>query len=303
LCEAFRDAGWNVRAIVRPGSRKPLPENISAAESPLEPEPLAAAVAGASLLIHSAALVRAATDEEIERVNVGGTRAAVHAANASGARLLLISSQAAMGEGSTDRPVREDDEPHPMTGYGRSKLAAEAIVRSEARGAWTIVRPSAVYGPRDRGFLPLFRLASRGIFLMVASPATAFTFIHVEDLVPAIVLAATDDRAAGGTFFLGHPEPGTADGLLRSLASAYGRTYRPIPVPAPIIRLAGVAGDLCWKLGLRPAVDSARASEMRASGFVCSVDRVRESLGFTASRRLPDGVAQTARWYRDRGWV
>jgi nucleoside-diphosphate-sugar epimerase len=303
LCEAFRDAGWSVRAVVRPGNRKPLPENIASVASPLDAPALAEAVAGSSLLVHSAALVRAATDAELDRVNVGGTRAAVEAANATGARLLFISSQAAIGPGTIARPSREHDTPHPLTGYGRSKLAAEAIVRGDARVPWTIVRPSAVYGPRDHGFLPLFRLARRGVFLMVAAPTTPFTFVHVDDLVRALVVASTEERAVGETFFLGHPAPSTADDLMRGVAHAFDRRYRPIALPPSVIRVAGAVGDLCWKVGLKPAVDSARASEIRAGGFVCSVDRVRDVLGFTAATPLREGLAQTARWYQNQGWV
>ena len=62
-----------------------------------------------------------------------------------------------------------------------------------------------MYGPRDRGFLPLFRLARRGLTLLSTPPETSFTFIFIDDVVRAIVLAATDQRAAGETFFVGHP--------------------------------------------------------------------------------------------------
>ena len=300
LSAAFRDAGWRVRAIVRPGNTKRVPEGVDLVESALAPAALTAALADSSLLVHSAALVRAATDGEIDRVNVGGASAAVAAANAAGARLLFISSQAAIGPGTA---VREDDAPHPITAYGRSKLAAEAVVRAESRVPWTIVRPSAVYGPRDRGFLPLFWLASRGVFLMVASPATPFTFIYVNDLIAGLMAAAVDERAVGQTMFLGHPAPETADDLMRAVADAFGRAYRPIRLPSFVMRIAGAAGDVCWKLGLNPAVDSARAAEIRAGGFVCAVDRARDLLGFTAAVPLRDGVARTARWYRDQGWV
>lgn len=303
LSEAFRDAGWRVRAIVRPGNRKALPDGVEIVEAPLENAALSAAIAGTDLLVHSAALIRARSTAEIDRVNVEGTRAAVDAANSVGARLLFISSQAAIGPSRSATGSREDDSPRPLTAYGRSKLAAEALVRSEARGPWTIVRPSAVYGPRDVGFLPLFRLASRGIFLMAAPASMPFTFIHADDVVRAIIAAATDDRAAGQTFFLGHPEPQTADDLMRGLAQAFGQTYRPLKVPAPFVRVAGLAGDVCWKIGVRPIVDSSRAAEMRAEGFVCAVDRIRDRIGFKASMSLREGLASTARWYRERGWV
>jgi nucleoside-diphosphate-sugar epimerase len=138
---------------------------------------------------------------------------------------------------------------------------------------------------------------------MVAPPSTAFTFIHVEDLVRALLLCAEADRASGETFFLGHSTPSTAAELSAHLAEAFGTSYRPLRVPSALVRVAGAAGDVCWKLGLKPAIDSARAAEVRADGFVCSVEKARALLGFSAARPLADGVAQTARWYRERGWV
>ena len=244
---AFRDAGWRVHAIVRPGNTKPVPDGVDPVESALERVALTAAIGDSSLLVHAAGLVRAATDGEIDQVNVGGTQAAVDAANAAGARLLFISSLAAIGPGTA---VREDDAPHPITAYGRSKLAAEAVVRAQAHVPWTIVRPSAVYGPRDRGFLPLFRLASRGISLMVASPATPFTFIYVDDLIAALMAAATDERAVGQTVFLGHPAPETAGDLMRALADAFGRTYRPVRLPSLVMRDRGRCGRCVLETGI-----------------------------------------------------
>ena len=303
LSEAFRDAGWAVRAIVRPGNRKPLPDRVEVVEAPLEYPALSAALGRSEVLVHSAALVRAASAEEINRVNVDGTRAAVDAANAAGTRLVLISSQAAHGPSSPPVASTEDDAPHPLTAYGRSKLAAEAVVRTRASVPWTIVRPSAVYGPRDVGFLPLFRLASRGIFPLAAPAAMPFTFIHADDVVRAIVKAAADDRAVGQTFFLGHPDPQTAGDLMRGLAQAFGRAYRPLALPASFMRIAGLVGDACWKMGVRPTLDSSRTAEMRAAGFVCSVDRVQDVMGFRASIPLREGLTATARWYRERRWV
>jgi nucleoside-diphosphate-sugar epimerase len=261
------------------------------------------AVRSSTALVHAAGLIRAARATMYDAVNVDGTRAAVAAANAAGSRLILISSLAAAGPGTPGRPRQETEEPHPLTAYGWSKLNAELVVRSVARGAWTIIRPSAVYGPRDRGFLPLFRLAARGLFLLVADPNTAFTMIHIDDLARGTVLAATDDRAIGETLFFGHPRPQTAEDVLRGLARAFGRAYRPIRVPTVLLRGAAYAGELSWLAHRQPIVDKDRMRELMAGGFVCSVDRAYSVLGFTAGIDWQEGAEQTARWYDAQGWV
>jgi len=177
------------------------------------------------------------------------------------------------------------------------------VLRATGGLAWTIVRPCAVYGPRDRGFLPLFRMGRRGFFLVPSNPATAFTLIHVDDLVRAVLLAASEPRALGETLFIGHAVPRSGDDLLRAIAAAEGRAFRPVRVPAPLFTAAARLGDLAWKAGVKPLIDSGRLVELRAAGFVCAVDRAREVLGFSAATDLETGVAATARWYREQGWI
>lgn len=303
LCEAFRDAGSRVRALVRLGNTKPIPAGVEAFEAALDSASLARGVERFDVFVHAAGLTRARTSSEFERVNVAGTRAAVDAANAAGVRLVHISSQAAIGEGTVARPAREDDPPRPLTAYGRSKLAAEEAVRAGAQVPWVILRPTSVYGPRDRQFLPLFRLASRGVLLQAMNPATPLTFIHVGDLARGVLLAAKNDRAANQALFLGHPTPLTAGELLEVLAGSFNRASRTVRLPGAVVAAAALGGELLWLAGRQPLVDLSRLAELRAEGFVCSVDRARDLLGFSASVPLAEGIAQTARWYRDRGWI
>jgi nucleoside-diphosphate-sugar epimerase len=279
---------------------------VSAAEAALDrasTDALARAFEFSSVIVHAAGVSRAGRESTFESVNVEGTRAVVDAANDAGARLILISSLAAAGAGTARHPRKEDDEPRPITAYGRSKLAAEAVVRTEARVPWSILRPSAIYGPRDRQFLPLFRLASRGISLLATDPATPFTLIYVDDAVRAVLLAAAEDRAASQTVFLGHPHAELADDVLRYLSQAFNRPYRPRRIAPWALDAASYVGELAWLLGQQPLIDRRRLVELRAEGFVCAVDRAREVLGFTATTGWQAGAAATARWYRSQGWV
>lgn len=303
VAERFRDAGWQVKGIVRPDSTNPLPPGVERVVARLDVRDLSTACAGSDVIVHSAGLIRSAGSGPFQRINVDGTRAAVAAANASGARLVHVSSLAAIGPSSADRPNDEDDRSHPVTEYGRSKWESEEVVRREATTSWTILRPGSVYGPRDRQFLTLFRLGARGRFLLATRPGAKFTLIHVDDVAGAVFLAAQSLGAERSAFFIGHPQPSTASDVLRAIAGAVGRPYRPTNVPALFLTLAAGAGELGWRLGLNPAFDASRLAEFRAGSFVCSVTRAHERFGFVAATSLDAGMAATWRWYVDQGWV
>ncbi len=312
IAEMLRDRGGAVRAIVRPGTRKRVPDGIDAVGVAIVPEPgsgrrdadrLVRALDGCDVVIHAAGAIRAPTEAAFNRVNVDGTRALVEAANAAGARLVLISSLAAGGPGTAAQPCREDAEPRPVNPYGRSKLAGEEVVRNEARVPWTIIRPPAVYGPRDRGFLPVFRMAARGLFLHPVAPSMPFTFVYIDDLASGVRMAATDRRAIGQTLFIAHPEVFTADDLLRQLGRVYQKPYRPWKVPSVVLRAAAWWGDRSWLVGVKPLLDSGRLREFQADGFVCAVDRARDVLGFEAAVPLAEGLKRTADWYEAQRWV
>ena len=304
IAEALRDSGWSARAVVRPRTTRPLPPGVARIEADLlHGSALERAVAGSDLVIHCAGVIRARDYASFADVNVNGTQAVVEAANGTGARLILISSLAAGGSGTAARPRREVDLPQPVNAYGQSKLAGEEVLRQLAVVPWTILRPSAVYGPRDRGFLPLFRMARRGLFLLAAPATTPFTLVDVRDLARATCLAADADSAVGQTLFVGHPQPHTTEDILRTLAGVFGREYRALRLPRASVHFAAAIGDLAWRSGRQFIIDSGRLAEFEAEGFVCSVDRAREALDFTASTSLGDGLAGAAAWYRDAGWL
>jgi nucleoside-diphosphate-sugar epimerase len=301
LAGEFRSAGWSVLGIVRPGTPRHVPVGIDSIEAPLEIDPLARAFDGADVVVHLAGLARARREAALKTTNVIGTDRLVHAVNRSGSRLVYVSSQAASGAGTVAAPSREDDVPRPLTAYGRSKLAAEELVKA-ATVPWTILRPSSVYGPGDRQFLPIFRLAARGMFPLVADASAGYTLIHIDDLVRGI-LAATKTCSAGGVFFLGHPEPVTSADLLRVAAAAFGRRFRPWHVPAPVLWSLAWLGEVSWTMGRQPVLDRARAAELSAPGFVCAVGRAEETLDFRAVIPLEEGVRGTAAWYLAQRWI
>ena len=301
LAEAFRLAGWRVRAIVRPGGVEAGAGRCRARRSrACTPRRLSAAIGESDVVVHAAGLTRA-LDASAFEFNVSGTRAVVGAANATGARLVLISSQAAMGAGTVSAP---DAGRRCAAAADRRTVEASWPAKPSCApmpGAVDHLRPTSVYGPRDRQFLPLFRLAARGMFLQVVPAATAFTFIYVDDLARGVVLAAEGERASGQTLFLGHPDPVTCrrSAARASPTCSAGDTAHGTCLTSCCGPSRGVAS---WRghSADEPLMDRARLTELGAEGFVCAVDRAREVLGTFSSQAvtaLPSrgGLARTWR--------
>ena len=258
---------------------------------------------GAEAVVHLAGVVSALRDRELFEANVDGTRAVASAARSVGARLIHISSLAAAGPASPIAPRLEDDPPAPITAYGRSKLEGEHAIAAIDGLRWTILRPGVVYGPGDRALLPLFTFALRGVMPLVGRGGAAYTFIHVTDLVRAIA-AAIDRPADRDTIFVGHPTPVPPRELLEHVRSAVGRPAVILKVPSALLRIAALAGDIGGTLRGKPLpINSRRYAEMSCEGFVCQVDRLRDHLGVVAGIDLREGIAETAAWYRQEGWL
>ena len=269
---------------------------------PFKAVTLADAFRDVDTVVHLAGLTAAVRARDLITANVDGTRVVAEAAAAVGARMIYVSSLAAAGPAPASAPRSEDDPPAPITPYGRSKLEGERVVATTPGLKWTILRLGAVYGPGTDALLPLFRAASFGILPLVGRAGAAYTFIHIDDLVRAITAAIDVD--VSGPLFVGHPRPVTTRELMEAVRAASGGTATIIRVPLGLTRIAAAGGDVAGLItGRVAAINRWRYAEIASDGFVCRVDRIRESLGVVAQVELADGMTGMARWYRSEGWL
>jgi len=167
----------------------------------------------------------------------------------------------------------------------------------------TVLRPGVVYGPRDRAVLPLVRFAMHGVLPRVGRAGAAYTFIHVGDLVRTLV-AAIDTDPVARPIFVGHATPVTTRRLFDAIRAATGRSAAIVPIPLWLTRIAALLGDVAGSVSGRPAViNSRRYAELASEGFVCRVDRMRETLRIVAQMDLTEGLNETVAWYRAEGWI
>jgi len=272
-----------------------------------QPATLDAALEGVTHVIHCAGATKALNAEGFLAVNQLGTRNLVAAVNRRGSqiqRFVHISSLAAAGPATSDHPRREKDSPAPVSDYGRSKLAAEREVTERCQPAWSIIRPSAVYGPRDGEFLRLFKAARAHLLPRFGGGRQQLTLVYVGDLAGAVVAALTHPNAAGETFFAGSPEVVTAAELAQNIATTLGVRTVPLPLPNAVLWLACQWAEGVSRLTKKANVLSAQKyAELVTPGWVCDVSRLRGELGFECRTTLREGLARTRDWYQAEGWL
>jgi nucleoside-diphosphate-sugar epimerase len=309
LVEALVARGHDVVCLIRPGRPRRFIGELPVrwAIGPWEdPTFLQEALRDRELVFHVAGLTRAARREDFYRVNHLGTRAVVQACRtaASLRRLVYVSSLAAAGPGREGRPVHEEDPPRPITDYGRSKLLGEEEVRAEAdRVPATILRPPAVYGPRDGDLLAAFRAIRRGV-LPVPVRGACIDLCHVADVVAALVLAADGPEAANETYFVAGHRPVSWEEAGKAIAAALGVRAVQIPIPAAAALAVAIGAEAWGRLRGRAALLSRdKVRDMRERYWICDASKIRRALGFRPGVELKEGLCQTAAWYRQAGWL
>lgn len=265
---------------------------------------------GVDVVFHLAGATAARSAEEFMRVNALGTQNVVRAAETGAAdiRFVHLSSLSAVGPSKIGQPLTEDAPPHPVSAHGASKLAGEDVVRRSKLSSWTILRPPAVYGPRDKEFARAFKLARWGVFPLAGRPQQEVSLIHVRDLVKAIlaVLAGGAERRA---YFAAHTEILTGSTVARTIhravretAGVRGRRKDPLIVPLPpwISRPALAAMGATARIAGRVSLLSAdKANEFLAEAWTCSPAALERDTGWKAEIPLDRGARETAAWYRD----
>lgn len=316
LVDTLVGQGCRVRVLLRPESRSASParhgaevEEARAAYG--DTEALGRAVAGVTSIIHLAGVTKAAHEAGFLEGNVTPVEnllEAVKRHNPGLRRFLLVSSLAALGPASSSLPgVRESDQPRPVSAYGRSKLLGEEAARRHAGSVpLTIVRPPAVYGPGDRDILEVFAMMNKGYLLSAGSgKRQRFSMIHVDDLIEGTLMALRSEAAAGQDYFITSPRGFAWDEVIEAARPAlgFGRLMR-IDLPKPLVFVLGAVLGTVAKLTGRPAlINRDKANELVQDFWVCSPEKAQRDLGFTASIPLNEGVAETLRWYKNKGWI
>jgi nucleoside-diphosphate-sugar epimerase len=310
ICEALAATGFSVRALVRKTSDltnlKGIDVNLFYGELS-DPDSLAAAISGVDIVINNAGITKTIHPDDFQRINCGGTEnmlRAVKGHNSDLGRFIHISSTAAVGPAPSLAPIGEDYPPNPLTVYGRSKLNAErAVLSNKDVFPVIILRPCAVYGPRDKEMFSLFKSVKMRIRPAFGNGKNYINFTYVKDLAQAVVKSIKCSLPSGTIFFVAekkwysYTEAGTI------ISEALGKKAIDLHIPSPIVSAAGWVSERIAQWRQKAVVFTEdKAREMLQRYWLFDISKIERDIGFI-STEFRVGVRETIAWYKENGWL
>lgn len=313
LTERLLADGYEITVIVRKSSNrkwlKDLPikivecsfENLSEIEK---------VVSEQDYIFHVAGLTAAKSYVEFLKANRDVTENLLKACvnvNNNLKRFVLVSSQTVAGPAkSLDQPCLESDIPNPITSYGKSKKEGEDIaIKFMDRLPITIVRPPAVYGPRDTAIKDIFKTVKFGIGTLIGCNNKYVSLIHSEDLVRGIILAGISDNSIGEIYFITSNQFYTWTQIMDTMKSVFKKRFF-IKIRIPhffVLTLAFISGFL-GKFSKKPPVfDYEKGIDFIQNFWICSPDKAKKDFGFFSEINLQKGIHDTADWYLKNKWI
>ena len=309
--ELLLQRGFQVRCLVRRtrsnlGWAEGLPIEIVRG-SYYDVDSLREAIGSADYIFHIAGVTKARKPREYSNGNVLSTRNLLEAAatNRKLKKFCFISSLTATGPSIDGKPVDENSPCNPITTYGVTKLEAETICQLHAnRIPIVILRPPAVYGPRDQDSLGIFQWASNGYIPAMGDKEKTVSLIYGSELARAIVEATVSERTTGETYFVADPKAYSFSETMAKVASMVGKRARTLVFPKWLLYgLAGISEAASVFQSKPPVLNIEKVRDLVQKSWVCSPRKLEDHIGFRTQVSIEDGLRRTLEWYKEYGWL
>lgn len=260
-------------------------------------------------VVHAAGVTKSLNTEDFYRINTEGTKNLVNALlalNLPIKKFVFVSSLSVYGPVREEQPYKEileSDTPCPNTAYGKSKLAAEEFITS-TRMPYIILRPTGVYGPRERDYFLMAKSIKNHTDFAVGYKPQDITFVYVTDVVQAIFLAI-DSNISGRSYFLSDGEvyrsSTFSDLIRRELGNPW---WIRITAPLWVLRLVTFFGEhISHITGKISALNNDKYNIMKQRNWRCDITPAIEELGYRPQVKLEEGVRRAVQWYKENKWL
>ncbi|MEN2985382.1 MAG: NAD(P)-dependent oxidoreductase [Thermodesulfovibrionaceae bacterium] len=305
LVEALIKYGYDVSCIVRNPSRLRFLQglNVNLIKADLsDKNSLRKVDWDFDYIFNISGVTKATHPEEFFQSNYIGTKNLVETVaevNSKVKRFIHVSSLAAVGPCINGKPVTEQTEPHPVSEYGKSKLLGERAVEFfKNKIPVTIIRPPAVYGPRDSDFLTFFKFINKGFIFYFKEGV--YSLVYIDDLIEGIILATHSDKAVSECFFIADNQPYTTEEIIRVISDALKKNTLKIKVSENI---AKIFIRVFQKFNKRSIINTDKLKELIQPCWVCSTEKAERMLGYKSKTKLKEGILWTAKWYKTNQWI
>jgi nucleoside-diphosphate-sugar epimerase len=257
---------------------------------------------------HVGGVTFAKKKEEFWRGNVEATKSlleAVYKYNPALKKFIHVSSQAGVGPSFDGKPIDETRDYFPLTAYGRSKVEAEkTVIGFFDKLSATIVRPSAVYGPRDYAIYEYFKSMSRGLQPLIGFDNKLVSLIHGVDLVKGFILAGESEISSSSIYFISSEKFYNWRDVGAMTQRLLGRKTVKVVIPHFAVKTTAFFSQVFGFFSSKPTVlNIEKSRELTQRFWICSIEKAQRELGFKESFTLEEGFKDTIDWYRKEGWI
>lgn len=263
-------------------------------------------------VVHAAGVTKCLNRQDFHRINTEGTKNLADAlleVQMPLKRFVFVSSLSIFGAIKEKMPydeIRESDTPQPNTEYGRSKLAAEHYLDTlTPRLPVVILRPTGVYGPREKDYFIMAKSIKQHSDFAVGYQRQDITFVYVADVVQAVFLALTAQIPSGRKYFLSDGEVYQSTTFSDLIHEELGRPWWiRITAPVWVLRIVTFFGEYVGRMtGKVTALNNDKYNILRQRNWRCDIGPARRELGFEPKVKLKEGVKTTVGWYKEHGWL
>ena len=269
-------------------------------------------------VVHAAGVTKCIHQEDFYRINTEGTKNLVNAIRTLKMplkRFVYLSSLSIFGPIREQQPyqeIKEADTPQPNTAYGKSKLLAEQFLDSineslkadEEPFPYVILRPTGVYGPREKDYFLMAKSIKGHSDFSVGYKQQDITFVYVQDVVQAVFLAI-DYGKTGRKYFLSDGQVYQSSTFSNLIHQELGRPWW-IRIKAPIwiLRIVTFFGEHIGRMtGKITALNNDKYHILKQRNWRCDIQPAIDELGYHPEYPLELGVPQTIRWYKENKWL
>ena len=249
--------------------------------------------------------------ETFRKVNTQGTMNLVNAIKALGMpikKMVYLSSLSIFGAIKEQMPYQEitdSDTPQPNTEYGRSKLAAEQFLDSLTDFPCVTLRPTGVYGPREKDYFLMAKSIKQHIDFAVGYKQQDITFVYVMDVVQAVFKCIGSPQAVGRAYFLSDGQVYNSRRFSDLLQQSMGNPWvLHIKAPLWFLRIVcALSGTLSKVTGRMNALNMDKYHILSQRNWQCDIEPARHDFGYEPQWPLERGVQVAVKWYRENGWL